>query len=710
MRIAFLSRISRAFNGDTVLTEPLGGTQSALVYLARELQALGHEVHVFCNCKEKAGIFEGVTYHNVPELARFARQNPLDFFISCADESALKLGIPSKHALWWSHNDYCFLWDEMPDLRAKTAEILATKTDKLLAVSQWQAEKLAELFHLPISHFFITGNAIHAPYFESEPTPATPPRLLYTSVPDRGLDLLLAFFPEIQAQVPEAELHIYSSFTVWGKSQEWNDTQAGPLYEKARALPGVFLHDPLPHAALAQTLLQGSLMLYPNHAAEPLSSSGFWAETSCIAAIEAQAAGLPVISSARGALPETIVDGQTGILIPGDPLSEEYRSAFVAETIALLKDTARRQSMGQAARKRILSEYTWQKRAQEWEEFLAAFESSRMTESPLTSTFEPPEISVIIPTYNRARNLKNCLESLTWQDFTAFEVIVCDDGSSDNTREVVASFKERLNLGYCWQEDLGFRAAEVRNLGLQRARSKLIVFLDSDLVVPSTFLTAHWQAHQQYPKVAVNSYVMRMLEPKDDDLGLPPAEFIAKHRANLKPDNRDRYELFERVGPVEETYFLDSNALSMWRKDLEQVGNFDANFVGWGHEDTELGYRIAQYGMKMVFIKAGTEAYHQHHAFSAAKDEERAVNWKLLTQKHGINNWYHPLWELPIEGAVQVLVKGDLPTQPLFLPPWLNASWDLKTGHTVPLAGLHYMLKVEEGILTAIEPFGDFNA
>lgn len=709
MRIAFLSRISRAFNGDTVVREPLGGTQSALVYLARELQALGHEVHVFCNCKEQAGVFAGVTYHNLPELARFARQNPLDFFISCADESALKLGIPSKYSLWWSHNDYCFLWDEMPDLRAKTSEILATKADKLVAVSRWHAQKLSDVLNIPLEHFFITGNAVNAAYFEldpeSGPQPATPPRLLYTSVPDRGLDLLLELFPQIQAQVPEVELHLYSSFTVWGKSAEFNAAQAGPLYEKARALPGVFLHDPLPHPQLAQALLQGSLMTYPNHAAEPMDLTGFWAETSCIAAIEAQAAGLPVITSARGALPETVLQGQTGILIEGEPFSAAYGEAFVGAVVELLKDSGKSQALGQAARERILTEYTWQQRALEWHQFLTAFSSSRMAESPLKTPFVTPEISVIIPTYNRARNLKNCLESLTWQSFKAFEVIICDDGSSDNTREVAESYKDRLNLSYRWQADLGFRAAEARNLGMRRARGKLVVFLDSDLVVPDSFLATHWQAHQQHKNVAINSYVMRMLEPLDDDLGLPPQEFIPKHRDNLKPDNRDRYSLFERQEPVEETYYLDSNALSIWRVDLEKVGNFDEGFIGWGHEDTELGYRIAQYGMKMLFIKAGTEAYHQHHAFSEAKEEERAVNWKRLTQKHGITKWYHPLWELPIEGAVQIALNGEGPPMPLSIPVWSDAGWILKPGQNVPLAGLHYLLRVENGILNAIEPF-----
>ena len=91
----------------------------------------------------------------------------------------------------------------------------------------------------------------------------------------------------------------------------------------------------------------------------------------------------------------------------------------------------------------------------------------------------------------------------------------------------------------------------------------------------------------------VNSYVYRMLVDDDTDLGIPPEEYIPKHRDILKGDTRDRFQLFEREGLVEETYFLDSNAMSMKRDDLIALEGFDDRFVGWGHADTELGYRVS---------------------------------------------------------------------------------------------------------------------
>jgi len=88
-------------------------------------------------------------------------------------------------------------------------------------------------------------------------------------------------------------------------------------------------------------------------------------------------------------------------------------------------------------------------------------------------------VSVIIPTYNRADKLKRCLRSLVQQTNKDFEVIVCDDGSTDNTREIVYEFAALLNLTYDHNSNFG-GPSRPRNSGLQLARGQYIAFLDSD--------------------------------------------------------------------------------------------------------------------------------------------------------------------------------------------------------------------------------------
>ena len=90
-----------------------------------------------------------------------------------------------------------------------------------------------------------------------------------------------------------------------------------------------------------------------------------------------------------------------------------------------------------------------------------------------------PLFSVIIPTYNRADGLKKSLASLVAQTNKDFEVIICDDGSIDGTKEVVESYRNQLDLIYVWEENWG-GPARPRNQGLKLARADWICFLDSD--------------------------------------------------------------------------------------------------------------------------------------------------------------------------------------------------------------------------------------
>ena len=87
--------------------------------------------------------------------------------------------------------------------------------------------------------------------------------------------------------------------------------------------------------------------------------------------------------------------------------------------------------------------------------------------------------SVVISTYNRAEFLTRALRSLVAQTYANFEVIVCDDGSTDQTKEVVESFKNKLNIKYIWEENYG-GPARPKNNGIKAASGEWICFLDDD--------------------------------------------------------------------------------------------------------------------------------------------------------------------------------------------------------------------------------------
>jgi glycosyltransferase involved in cell wall biosynthesis len=90
-----------------------------------------------------------------------------------------------------------------------------------------------------------------------------------------------------------------------------------------------------------------------------------------------------------------------------------------------------------------------------------------------------PLFSIIIPTYNRAEKLRRAMESVEKQTFKDFEVIVCDDGSMDNTKSVVDSFEGKMKVTYLWEENWG-GPARPRNNGLRVAQGEWVCFLDAD--------------------------------------------------------------------------------------------------------------------------------------------------------------------------------------------------------------------------------------
>src|SRR3954464_10946901 len=97
----------------------------------------------------------------------------------------------------------------------------------------------------------------------------------------------------------------------------------------------------------------------------------------------------------------------------------------------------------------------------------------------VTRRVDQPRVSVVIPTYNRSHALRRCLDSVAKQTFRDFEVIVCDDGSTDDTAEVVREYESVLDLTYSYGENFG-GPARPRNRGIGLARAPYIAFLDSD--------------------------------------------------------------------------------------------------------------------------------------------------------------------------------------------------------------------------------------
>jgi len=120
-------------------------------------------------------------------------------------------------------------------------------------------------------------------------------------------------------------------------------------------------------------------------------------------------------------------------------------------------------------------------------------------------TFKKVKFSVIIPTYNRVEKLEKCLLALSVQNFykKEFEVIVVDDGSTDQTEEMIKRHQENKNLiiRYFVQKHQG--AAAARNLGIKEAEGEIVLFIGDDIIPKREFLQEHMTFHRENPDVNV---------------------------------------------------------------------------------------------------------------------------------------------------------------------------------------------------------------
>lgn len=234
---------------------------------------------------------------------------------------------------------------------------------------------------------------------------------------------------------------------------------------------------------------------------------------------------------------------------------------------------------------------------------------------------QEPDISVIVPTFNRSGILASCLAALERQTLEKirYEVIVVDDGSSDATEQLCRGLAPGFQFSYFRQNNGGAGAA--RNLGLNRARGKYVLLINDDTIVSAALLEEHLRAHGSEPnqKLAV--------------LGDFPYPQAAARRG-LTYFLSKRPFLFPQVGMNKGiyrgmAYFITCN-LSVARDAVLAAGSFDSQFrVG---EDTDLGARLTSRGYAVLYWP-DARATHDHLNFRVDDIVRRARSYGPATMR-----------------------------------------------------------------------------
>jgi glycosyltransferase involved in cell wall biosynthesis len=235
-----------------------------------------------------------------------------------------------------------------------------------------------------------------------------------------------------------------------------------------------------------------------------------------------------------------------------------------------------------------------------------------MPENPVFNS-----LSVVIPTYNREKLLAKALEGYVTQSSPQLihELLVVDDGSTDGTESMVRVLSNRspFPIRYLRQANKGPAAA--RNFGIREASSGVVLFTDSDIVPQRELVSQHMEWHNNHPEIvtAVLGYATWPPEMK----ATPFMRWYGE-RGDLFA-----YERLRGKRQADFNFFYTCN-LSLKTDFLRTCGYFDEDFKSAAFEDIELGVRLSEHGLQLLYNAAAIGYHHQFFTFEDACRKQRA--------------------------------------------------------------------------------------
>lgn len=233
-------------------------------------------------------------------------------------------------------------------------------------------------------------------------------------------------------------------------------------------------------------------------------------------------------------------------------------------------------------------------------------------------------IAVVVTTYNRPDALALVLAGYAAQTARDFELIVADDGSTADTRQVVDTFAAStpLPVRHVWQPDEGFRAAAVRNRAIAATAAPYIIFTDGDCVPATDFVARHralaepgWflAGNRALLSEAFTRAVLDSRTPIHRWSGVQwLSAWLARSINRLVPLTRLPDGAWRRRQPARWEGVKTCN-LSAYREDLLRVNGLDEQYAGWGLEDSDLVIRLLHAGVRHKTARFACAAFHLWH-------------------------------------------------------------------------------------------------
>lgn len=239
-----------------------------------------------------------------------------------------------------------------------------------------------------------------------------------------------------------------------------------------------------------------------------------------------------------------------------------------------------------------------------------------------------PKVSLLLATYEMPKHLELVLAALSRQRFRDFEILLCDDGSGPETRNVVreAARSMAIPLTHLWQENKGFRKCRILNEAIRRSKGELLVFLDADCVPHRDFIGDHFATRESGTfgagrRVEISARIGAKLTPRAIRRGYfdRPRLRVLLDEFFGETEHWNRTIRWGTNGWVRSALGLDRVVdlkgcnFSVAREDMLAINGFDEAYEGYGREDTDVEIRMLHLGLRRRSLKGIALQFHIWH-------------------------------------------------------------------------------------------------
>lgn len=309
----------------------VGGAELAILTLMARWAEVGHDV-VFYNNPQRGS---SSSFRHAP-VSLFVPQESRDVLIIFRSPNKRAQSAVAGKKIWFSTDQYT-----VGDFRD-----FANYVDHIVTISPFHAQYFRDNYQIEST---VTIDLPVRTWEYEQDVPKIPNRMIFCSVPTRGLDVLAKCYPRIREQVPDASLVITSDFRLWGAQSPMNEQ----YIRKFMGMQGVVFLGAVSRHQLITEQLSAEIHGYPCT----------YDELFCYASAECQVAGCVPISSATGALGTT----NMGLLIQGDPNTQEWQNMFVQVVINAMQNRSEFQLIAQDNKRRAIERFSVEKIEKEWD-------------------------------------------------------------------------------------------------------------------------------------------------------------------------------------------------------------------------------------------------------------------------------------------------------------------------------------------------------